>query len=112
MTVDPAFLGPDLALSDMIDKAYQAPVMADLSEEQSDALQARLLAARTIDALEPGDRALLEQACAQVDAGLSPTWQDVGQIPGSDWAAEDRLVDVEQAEADQKAFDADGWVGL
>lgn len=127
--------GPGPELLQLIHLAFNAPRVMGMGWDERDEWRDRLVAVRTADELAPADRAILDEAVAEVRAGLSPTlehpdsWADVGAV-GSDWAAEDAVLDAGEpqtkgvdfdepddqpagpAAADLPAADDDGWVGV
>lgn len=113
--------GPTPEFWDRFSRATNAPVIMGLDPAAGRALNERMLAAGTFEAMSETDQRLIEQAEYEISAGLSPTLQHPDDwAAGSDWAAEEAELGLEPApppEAELKALelpaaDDDGWVGM
>ena len=95
MTVDSAYLGPDAALLARMHVAGFGPSLADLPQQEADAMRERLLAARTWDDLSSEDQLALTRAIREVEAGASRTWEnpDLDWLDCDSWAEQDRRRD-------------------
>lgn len=118
-----SFQGPDPELWDRYSRATNAPVIMALGLDGVSEFNARVVAARTWEALSDGDRELILRAEYEISAGLSPTLQQPADwTVGSDWAAEDEAFGLEPGEAPAgdggsqgKSLpdpDDGGWIGL
>jgi hypothetical protein len=110
--MDPAYLGPDEQLLELISKALNAPYSLETfgDFDAQEARRDRLVAVNRFDQLSEADQEWLLARCREVEAGRSPTLLDPADW-GSDWAAEDEALD---ADDEVKALepDEDGWVGV
>jgi hypothetical protein len=125
--LDPAYLGPDDELLNLSRLASGAPSAIARSGEEVGAFNDRLLAVRSFADLSAADQGFLTRCVREVEAGVSPEFQDAR----GDWTAEDEARDRLNVPDDQPVplsatpdplgapetkaygFDLEGdWVGL
>lgn len=102
-------------------RATQAPIVMALGLDGVTALNERVIAAGTYEALDDDDKRLILRAEQQIRAGESPTLQNPADWDW-DWMAEDAALDDplladddasgEDDEAKGIDYDDEGWIGL